>query len=87
LTNIPLGPNGQVDGPNGENGGSPELLHDEKKDREIMQMMGDLELSEDQLERSEVPAGYYPPPNTYPGHPGPVHMNGPMHGPPGRRRR
>lgn len=86
LTNIPLGPNGEAHGPNGESG-SPELLRDEKKDREIMQMMGDLELSEDQLERSEVPAGFYPPPNMYPGHPGPMHMNGPTHGPPGRRKR
>lgn len=31
-----------------------------KKEREIMQMMQDLDLSGDELERSEVPAGIYP---------------------------
>ncbi len=35
-----------------------------KKEREIMQMMQDLELSGDELERSEVPAGIYQPNKT-----------------------
>lgn len=34
---------------------------DIKKEREIMQMMHDLELSGDELERSEVPASMYQP--------------------------
>lgn len=45
--------------PNG--GGPPETANKEdmKKEREIMQMMHDLELSGDELERSEVPAAVY----------------------------
>ena len=43
--------------PNG--GGPPEHKEDMKKEREIMQMMQDLELSGDELERSEVPAAVY----------------------------
>jgi hypothetical protein len=45
--------------PNG--GGPPETGNKEelKKEREIMQMMHDLELSGDELERSEVPAAVY----------------------------
>jgi hypothetical protein len=45
--------------PNG--GGPPETVNKEdlKKEREIMQMMHDLELSGDELERSEVPAAVY----------------------------
>ncbi|XP_067014931.2 uncharacterized protein [Anabrus simplex] len=39
------------------NGGPPK--EDMKKEREIMQMMHDLELSGDELERSEVPAAVY----------------------------
>ncbi|PSN34547.1 hypothetical protein C0J52_24354 [Blattella germanica] len=41
------------------NGGPPETKEDMKKEREIMQMMQDLELSGDELERSEVPAAVY----------------------------
>lgn len=50
------------------NGGPPPDSHyyggsinkeEMKKEREIMQMMQDLELSGDELERSEVPAGIY----------------------------
>jgi hypothetical protein len=43
--------------PNG--GGPPENKEDIKKEREIIQMMHDLELSGDELERSEVPAAVY----------------------------
>ena len=32
-----------------------------KKERELMQMMGDLDLTEELIERSEVPPGLYPP--------------------------
>jgi hypothetical protein len=44
------------------NGGGPTdsvNKEDMKKEREIMQMMHDLELSGDELERSEVPAAVY----------------------------
>jgi hypothetical protein len=44
------------------NGGGPTESgnkEDLKKEREIMQMMHDLELSGDELERSEVPAAVY----------------------------
>ncbi|VEN45534.1 unnamed protein product [Callosobruchus maculatus] len=61
------------------NGHDVEDREDIKKEREIMQLVQDLDLSEDELERSEVPRGMYdvraaPPP-------GPVviqatHMNG-----------
>jgi hypothetical protein len=45
--------------PNG--GGPPETANKEdlKKEREIMQMMHDLELSGDELERSDVPTAMY----------------------------
>jgi hypothetical protein len=45
--------------PNG--GGPPDTANKEdlKKEREIMQMMHDLEMSGDELERSEVPAAVY----------------------------
>jgi hypothetical protein len=32
-----------------------------KKERELMQMMGELDLTEETIERSEVPPGLYPP--------------------------
>jgi len=80
-----------------EPAGEPEPHPDYKKDREIMQMMEDLQLDEDRLERREVPPDFYPPPRNYRGQSGgppppgpPAHMlpppgsNGPM---PGRRRR
>ena len=59
-----------------------------------MQMMEDLQLDEDRIERREVPSDFYPPPRQYRGQSGgppppPANMlpppsNGPM---PGRRRR
>ena len=39
----------------------------------MQQMMSDLELGEDHIERSEVPPGLYPPPGPYGG----PHMGGP----------
>lgn len=45
--------------PNGGGGGGGGGGVESKKEREIMQMMQDLELSGDDLERSEVPAGMY----------------------------
>lgn len=51
----PVVPNG-VSSPIDHQGVNKEEL---KKEREIMQMMQDLELSGDELERSEVPAGIY----------------------------
>ena len=67
--------------PNGDQG-SPETLNDRKKEREMMQMMDNVELDEDQIERSEVPAGFYPHPRMYRG-PGPVPMHRGMNGHPG----
>lgn len=39
-------------------------MEDMKKEREIMQMVQDLDLSGDELERSEVPRGMYDPPRS-----------------------
>ena len=61
--------------------GSPEMMNGRsKKDREMAQMVGQMDgmdLDDDQIERREVPAGFFPPPLRYRGPPG-----GP-HGPPG----
>lgn len=56
----PIIPNGGVP-PNETQyyGGGSINKEEMKKEREIMQMMQDLELSGDELERSEVPAGVY----------------------------
>jgi len=94
LANLQFDPNGEVNGPGGEQG-SPELMgQDPKKEQEAMMMMDNMDLDEDRLERSEVPAGFYPPgphpgpPHPmYRGHPGPGPMMGPgppfmMNGPP-----
>ena len=79
LANLPLDPNGDVMvAP--EDQGSPQILDDRKKGRDMMQMMDNLDLDEDQIERSEVPAGFYPPPRMYRGpHPGPYHGHHPGH--------
>ena len=63
-----------------------------KKTREMMHMMDNLDLDDDAIERSEVPANFYPPPRMYrgmppgsglpPPHP---HMNG--NGPTRRHKR
>lgn len=81
LANLQFDPNGEVLGPNGDQG-SPEMLNDRKKDRDMMQMMDNMELDEDQIERSEVPAGFYPAPRMYRG-PGPMPMHPGMNGHPG----
>jgi len=81
LANLQFDPSGEVMGPNGDQG-SPEMLNDRKKEREMMQMMDNMELDEDQIERSEVPAGFYPPPRMYRG-PGPMPMHPGMNGHPG----
>ena len=80
LANLEFEPNGEA-----------EPGFEQKKDREIMQMMEDLHMAEDHIERSEVPPDFYPPPRNYRGQGGPppqMHMipgtNGPI---PGRRRR
>ncbi|XP_050311078.1 uncharacterized protein LOC126746763 isoform X2 [Anthonomus grandis grandis] len=52
-----------------------DVREDIKKEREIMQMVQDLDLSGDELERSEVPRGMYDPRGMAPG-PGPVIMTG-----------
>lgn len=63
LANMQFGPNGEAMPPHppgaemGQNGHAPEA----KKEREFMQMMGDLDLADDLIERSEVPPGLYPP--------------------------
>lgn len=48
---------------------------DIKKEREIMQMVQDLDLSGDEIERSEVPRGMYEPRNIPPA---PVLMTAPI---------
>ena len=62
LSNMQFGPNGEPlpPGPNGQPG-LDEPDNNNRKDREFMQMMSDLELGEDHIERSEVPPGLYPP--------------------------
>ena len=63
LANMQFGPNGEALPPLPpgaemiQNGHHPEG----KKERELMQMMGDLDLTEELIERSEVPPGLYPP--------------------------
>ena len=89
LTDNTFGPNGEIPGNDQE---SPELLRDQKKDRDPILQMTDLDLNDDHIERSEVPSGFYPGPGMYPAGPhGPHHMppaNGPVMMPgPGRRRR
>ena len=90
LANLPLDPNGDVM-LSPEDEGSPQMLDDRKKGRDMMQMMDNLDLDDDHIERSEVPAGFYPPPRQYrglpPPHPGqPHHANG-VGGGHGRRHR
>ena len=91
LANLPLDPNGDVM-LSPEDEGSPPLLDERKKGRDMMQMMDNLDLDDDQIERSEVPAGFYPPPRQYrglpPPHPGGHHVatNG-VNGGHGRRHR
>ena len=91
LANLPLDPNGDVM-LSPEDQGSPQMLDDRKKGRDMMQMMDNLDLDDDQIERSEVPAGFYPPPRQYrglpPPHPGGHHVatNG-VNGGHGRRHR
>ena len=75
LANMPMGPNGEpIVMPNGEvmvNGGGEEKM---------AHMMSELELGEDQIERSEVPPGLYPhggyppPPPPHAMYGGPPHM-------------
>lgn len=48
-----------ADGPYFDGGSGPVNKEEIKKEREIMQMMADLELSGDDIERSEVPANVY----------------------------
>ena len=91
LANLDFDPNGDVvDSPDD---GSPEMMGDNRKKptREMMHMMENLDLDDDAIERSEVPANFYPPPRMYrglpPPHPG---MNGMIPtgpGGPGRRPR
>ena len=62
LANMQFGPNGETRPPlppGAENGHAhmPEV----KKERELMQMMGELDLTDETIERSEVPPGLYPP--------------------------
>ena len=93
LANANSGAEGEGDSHHGENGGganggsrrgSPGRHDHNGHNGDFVQQMGDMELIEDQLERSEVPPGMYNPngdvsrgaPN---GH-GPYHANG--HGPP-----
>ena len=90
LANLPLDPTGDVI-LSPEDEGSPQMLDDRKKGRDMMQMMDNLDLDDDHIERSEVPAGFYPPPRQYrglpPPHPGqPQHANG-VGGGHGRRHR
>ena len=62
LANMQFGPNGEALPPlppGAENG--HHHLPEGKKERELMQMMGDLDLTEEAIERSEVPPGLYPP--------------------------
>lgn len=89
LANLPLDPNGDVM-LSPEDQGSPQMLDDRKKGRDMMQMMDNLDLDDDAIERSEVPAGFYPPPRQYrglpPPHPGAHQANG-VNGGHGRRHR
>ena len=89
LANLQFDPAGEVLGPGDEQGSAEEVLDDRKKpSREMMHMMDNLDLDDDAIERSEVPAGFYPPPRAYrglpPPHPG---MNGVAAGAPVRRHR
>ena len=89
LANLQFDPAGEVLGPGDEQGPAEEVLDDRKKpSREMMHMMDNLDLDDDAIERSEVPAGFYPPPRAYrglpPPHPG---MNGVAAGAPVRRHR
>merc|ERR1719328_298699 len=74
LVDIEIGPNGepiQNNNTEGQNGGPGEMGDGprSKKEQELMQMMTDLELGDDTIERSEVPPGLYRPnghpPNMY----------------------
>ncbi|XP_057651920.1 uncharacterized protein LOC130891295 [Diorhabda carinulata] len=65
------------------NGHDVEDREDMKKEREIMQMVQDLDLSGDELERSEVPRGMY---DTRAGPPGPVIVTAPQINGRGHRR-
>ena len=66
---------GSLSGPgNGVEGGAGGSGLDEPDNNNLKQMMSDLELGEDHIERSEVPPGLYPPP---PGPYGAPHMGGP----------
>jgi len=91
LANLQFDPNGEVIGP-GEDQGPEEMLNDRKKiPREMMHMMDNLDLDDDAIVRSEVPANFYPPgprahrggpggpglPPPHPGHPGINGMAGP----------
>ena len=85
LANLQFDPNGDVmvEGA-GDDQGSPEMMDDRKKTREMMNMMDNLDLDDDAIVRSEVPEGFYPPPRAYRGLPPPhPHMNGMMAGGPG----
>lgn len=96
LANLEFDPNGNVMDSQDDNG-SPEMIGDDRKKptREMMHMMENLDLDDDAIERSEVPANFYPPPRMYrglppphPGHPGGhPHMNGVMTGGPAGGRR
>lgn len=84
LANLEFEPAGEL---NPEHGGL-----EQKKDREILQMMDDVDLDDDRIVRSEVPPDFYPPTRRGQGghHPPPQMMpifpgsNGPVQG---RRRR
>ena len=94
LANLQFDPNGEVIGP-GEDQGPEEMLNDRKKiPREMMHMMDNMDLDNDAIERSEVPANFYPPPRAHRGHPmGPglppphPHVNGTAGGHQRRHRR
>ena len=80
LVDIEIGPNGEPiqNNTEGQNGGPGEMEDGPrtKKEQELMQIMTDLDLGDDTIERSEVPPGLYRPN----GHP--PNMYGPTMGPP-----
>ena len=55
LANMQFGPNGEAMTHNGH------YMPDGRKERDMIHMMGDLDLTEELIERSEVPPGLYPP--------------------------
>lgn len=74
-----------------EPAGEPEPGAGFDQSKEILQIMDDLHLDEDQIERREVPSNFYPPPRNHRGQGGPppifLGAQVPQGPPPGRRRR